>query len=414
MARGGPGAFGGRDINKPIVWFGFCLVFLVGLADLRRPLSLRNLDLIALLSFAASLWFFNRGDIFTSVPLAYPPLLYVIARMAWIGTTARLKPSRPVWPVWVLVAAHGLSRGLSHRAERRDVERDRRRLRGRDRRRPDRPRGGAVRPHARAGEPEGVRPGRRRGRDPRARADERPLRGLERPRRHLRPGVVPRVRPRLRALRLDRQVGRPAGGALHVAGVRRPLHARPRARRVALRRAAARGDAAVRMGGVSLHAVRVELEHERRDPPRAAHLRVLLRRATGAERRLRRAGRLDEVRCARRRAALGDVPGVEHASRCALRRRLSRRLCARVLGAPARAERARRGAHVLGPHARLAARTRVAVLDLGLGAVPRAGHPGPPFPASVRQGARARRARSRLRSFHVGSRRSSWQRSPRR
>jgi hypothetical protein len=105
MARGGPGAFGGRDINKPIVWFGFCLVFLVGLADLRRPLSLRNLDLIALLSFAASLWFFNRGDIFTSVPLAYPPLLYVIARMAWIGTTARLKPSRPVWPVWVLVAA---------------------------------------------------------------------------------------------------------------------------------------------------------------------------------------------------------------------------------------------------------------------------------------------------------------------
>ena len=104
MARGGPGAFGGRDINKPIVWFGFCLVFLIGLADLRRPLSLRNLDLIALLSFAASLWFFNRGDIFTSVPLAYPPLLYVIARMAWIGTTARLKPARPVWPVWVLVA----------------------------------------------------------------------------------------------------------------------------------------------------------------------------------------------------------------------------------------------------------------------------------------------------------------------
>jgi hypothetical protein len=105
MARGGPGAFGGRDINKPFVWFGFCVLFLVGLADLRRPVSLRNLDLLALLSFAASLWFFNRGDIFTSVPLAYPPLLYVIARMTWIGTTARLTPARPVWPVWVLVAA---------------------------------------------------------------------------------------------------------------------------------------------------------------------------------------------------------------------------------------------------------------------------------------------------------------------
>jgi hypothetical protein len=104
MARGGPGAFGGRDINKPLVWLGFCLLFFVGLADLRRPLSLRNLDLLALLSFSVSLWFFNRGDIFTSVPLAYPPLVYVIARMAWIGTTARLKPTRPVWPVWLLVA----------------------------------------------------------------------------------------------------------------------------------------------------------------------------------------------------------------------------------------------------------------------------------------------------------------------
>jgi hypothetical protein len=105
MARGGSGAFGGREINKPLVWIGLCLVFLVGLADLRRPLSLRNLDLLALLSFSISLRFFNEGDIFTSVPLAYPPLLYVIARMTWIGGTSRVRPSRPVWPVWILVAA---------------------------------------------------------------------------------------------------------------------------------------------------------------------------------------------------------------------------------------------------------------------------------------------------------------------
>jgi hypothetical protein len=104
MARGGPGAFGGRDINKPVVWLIFCVLFLAGLADLRRPLSLRNLDLLALLSFSVSLWFFNRGEVFTSVPLAYPPLLYVIARMTWIGTTARVTPTRPVWPVWLLVA----------------------------------------------------------------------------------------------------------------------------------------------------------------------------------------------------------------------------------------------------------------------------------------------------------------------
>jgi hypothetical protein len=105
MARGGPGAFGGKDINKPLVWLGLCAVFLLGLADLRRPLSLRNLDLLALLSFSVSLWFFNEGDIFTSVPLAYPPLVYVIARMTWIGASARTPVSRPVWPVWILVAA---------------------------------------------------------------------------------------------------------------------------------------------------------------------------------------------------------------------------------------------------------------------------------------------------------------------
>jgi hypothetical protein len=105
MARGGPGAFGGEEINRPLVWLGLCAVFLLGLADLRRPLSLRNLDLLALLSFSISLWFFNRGEIFASALLAYPPLLYVLARMTWVGITARSAPTRPVWPVWLLVAA---------------------------------------------------------------------------------------------------------------------------------------------------------------------------------------------------------------------------------------------------------------------------------------------------------------------
>ena len=85
MARGGPGAFGGKKINSFVVWLGFCAVFLVGLADLRRPLSLRNLDLLALLSFSVSLWYFNHGRIFTSVPLVYPRLVYLLGRMIWIG-----------------------------------------------------------------------------------------------------------------------------------------------------------------------------------------------------------------------------------------------------------------------------------------------------------------------------------------
>src|SRR3954463_14876946 len=68
MARGYDGAFGGRKINSYAVWLALCAAFLVGLADWRRPLSLRNLDLLVLLSFSVSLWFFNRADVFWSVP----------------------------------------------------------------------------------------------------------------------------------------------------------------------------------------------------------------------------------------------------------------------------------------------------------------------------------------------------------
>jgi hypothetical protein len=121
MARGLSGAFGGKEINSAPVWLGFCALFFLGLADLRRPFSLRNLDLLVLLSFTVSLWFFNRGDIFTSVPLAYPPLLYLLGRMAWSGWRGRLGTGAvPVWPVWLLAAvtvfAAGFRLGLNVRA----------------------------------------------------------------------------------------------------------------------------------------------------------------------------------------------------------------------------------------------------------------------------------------------------------
>jgi hypothetical protein len=106
MARGYVGAFGGKKINSTPVWLAFCAAFLLGLFDFRRPVSLRNLDLLALLSFTASLWFFNHGDVFTSVPLAYPPLVYLLARCVWIG--ARGRPGRAAAPLWrpaVLLAA---------------------------------------------------------------------------------------------------------------------------------------------------------------------------------------------------------------------------------------------------------------------------------------------------------------------
>jgi hypothetical protein len=105
MARGVKGAFGGDKINSPWIWGAFCLVFLVGLGDFRRPLSIRNLDLVMLLSPTASLWFFNHGDVFTAVPLFYPALVWVVLRGVWVGFTGRGSRSRPLWPVWALLAA---------------------------------------------------------------------------------------------------------------------------------------------------------------------------------------------------------------------------------------------------------------------------------------------------------------------
>jgi hypothetical protein len=105
MARGYKGAFGGVKINSPWVWGIFCAVFLVGLADFRRPLSVRNLDLVMLLSPTASLWFFNHGDVFTAVPLFYPALLWVVVRGIWIGATGHGSRARALWPAWVLLAA---------------------------------------------------------------------------------------------------------------------------------------------------------------------------------------------------------------------------------------------------------------------------------------------------------------------
>ena len=105
MARGIRGAFGGEKINSYPVWLAFCVLFLVGLVDWRRLRSVRNVDLLVLLSFSVSLWFFNRGDIFTAMPLIYPPLIWLLARCIWVARHDRPSRGAPVWPVWVLIAA---------------------------------------------------------------------------------------------------------------------------------------------------------------------------------------------------------------------------------------------------------------------------------------------------------------------
>jgi hypothetical protein len=105
MARGRTGAFGGKTLQTWYVWVAFCALFFVGLADLRRPFSLRNLDLLVLLSFSISLLFFNRGEIFASVPLVYPVLAYLLGRSLWVGMRRRERAPRFMWPTWAFAAA---------------------------------------------------------------------------------------------------------------------------------------------------------------------------------------------------------------------------------------------------------------------------------------------------------------------
>jgi hypothetical protein len=106
MARGYPGAFG-RHVNALYVWLPLCLLFLLPFVDPRRPFSLLHLDLLVLLSWSVSLAFFNHANIYASVPLTYPPLVYLLGRMLWLlrrgGTGSRSpRPLRLLIPVPLL------------------------------------------------------------------------------------------------------------------------------------------------------------------------------------------------------------------------------------------------------------------------------------------------------------------------
>jgi len=105
MARGYSGAFG-HKLNAPYVFLPLCALFLLGLLDWRRPWRVATLDLLVLLGFGVSNYFFNRAEIGVSVPLQYPVLLYLLGRALWIGLRGRGEGIRPIWPAsWLLVAA---------------------------------------------------------------------------------------------------------------------------------------------------------------------------------------------------------------------------------------------------------------------------------------------------------------------
>jgi len=128
MARGYPGAFG-RRVNAWYVWIPMCLMFVAPFVPLplprarhpaspdsaggkssgcrRRP-SLLHLDLLVLLGFSVSLALFNNAQIGLSVPLVYPFLLYLLARMLLLA----FGRGRPREPLRLLVPVSWLAIGV--------------------------------------------------------------------------------------------------------------------------------------------------------------------------------------------------------------------------------------------------------------------------------------------------------------
>ena len=104
MARGYPGAFG-RHVNALYIWIPLCVLFVVPFIPWRRRPSLLHLDLLVLLGFSISLAFFNHAKIGLSVPLAYPFLLYLLARMLLLAAGR----GRPRAPLKLLVPASWLA-----------------------------------------------------------------------------------------------------------------------------------------------------------------------------------------------------------------------------------------------------------------------------------------------------------------
>jgi hypothetical protein len=106
MARGYAGAFG-RIANALWVWLPLCGLFVLPFA--RPPLRLLHLDLTVLLAFSVSYAFFNAARIDVSVPLVYPLLVYLLARMLGIAAARARGREPPPLRLAVPIGALGIA-----------------------------------------------------------------------------------------------------------------------------------------------------------------------------------------------------------------------------------------------------------------------------------------------------------------
>ena len=133
-----------------------CLLFLLPFVDLRRPFRMLHLDLLVLLGFGVSHVFFNRGEICdvgaARLSRCCSTCSCECCGMGWRRARARGR-ARAARADRVARARRWSSCvGFRIGAERDRLERDRRRLLGRDRRGPDRGRRRALRRRVRPGQ----------------------------------------------------------------------------------------------------------------------------------------------------------------------------------------------------------------------------------------------------------------------
>ena len=93
--------------NALWVWLPLCALFVLPFA--RPPLRLLHLDLAVLLAFSVSYAFFNASEIGVSVPLVYPLLAYLLARMLGIAISRARGREPPPLRLTVPVRALGIA-----------------------------------------------------------------------------------------------------------------------------------------------------------------------------------------------------------------------------------------------------------------------------------------------------------------
>ena len=98
LSRGGDSGFASRKINAIWAWIPLALIFVGAFFDWRRPWRLLHLDLLAIVALGLSFAFWMDGNLDASVPLVYPTLIYVLARMLVGGfrPTQREGPPSPL------------------------------------------------------------------------------------------------------------------------------------------------------------------------------------------------------------------------------------------------------------------------------------------------------------------------------